>query len=141
MDRPEISGNSIVIPSDSIYISAVDDFVYDRFGKAGISRSQIADFAISISEMVNNAITHGNSSRPEKKVTVKIDIDREIARISIKDQGTGFDPDSVPNPVDKENLLKQVGRGIFIVRSLMDSVDFYCTGSGTEVILQKKLKD
>ena len=141
MNKPEISGNIIVIPSKSVFVAAVDDFVYEMFGKAGITRSQIADFAISISEMVNNAITHGNSSRPEKTVTVKIDIEQETARISIKDQGTGFDPDSVPNPVEKNNLLKQVGRGIFIVRSLMDSVDFYYTGSGTEVILRKKIKN
>jgi serine/threonine-protein kinase RsbW len=139
MDKPQISDNVITIPSDAVFLAAVDDFVYEMFGKSGVAKSMIADFAISVSEIVNNSITHGAKGDRSKPVSVKIDIADNEACISIKDQGEGFDPHSLPDPLATENLLKQVGRGIFIVKSLMDSVDFNITGSGSEVILKKKL--
>jgi len=139
MDKPEVSGNVITIPSDAIFLAAVDDFIYEKFGKKNVGKSDIADFAISVSEIVNNAITHASGGDRNKPIAVKIEFIDDEAVISIKDQGHGFDPHNLPNPVDKENLLKQVGRGIFIVKSLMTSVDFNISDSGTEVVLKKKI--
>ncbi len=139
MDKPEICGNIISIPSDSVYLADVDDFVYNVFGKAGLSKSTIADFAISVSEIVNNAIAYGSGGDSSTPITVKIEINQNEASIFIKDKGPGFNPDNLPSPLDKENLLKQVGRGIFIVRSLMNSVDFVITDDGTEVVLKKSI--
>ena len=139
MDKPEISGNVISIPSDAIFLAAVDDFVYEILGQNGLVKSSIADFAISVSEIVNNAITHGSGGNRNKPISVKVDFADNEVTISVKDQGPGFNPHNLPNPLANENLLKQVGRGIFIVKSLMDSVDFNITGSGSEVILKKKI--
>lgn len=141
MDKPEISGNAITIPSDTTYLAAVDDFIYETFGKRGISKSTIADFAISVSEIVNNAIAYGSGGDRAKPVSVSIEFDGDEAIIAIKDNGPGFDSRSLPNPLAKDNLLKQVGRGIFIVKSLMGSVEFNITGKGTEVILKKKITE
>jgi len=141
MDKPEISGNVIKIPSDYVYLADVDDFIYDVIGKAGASKSSTADFAISVSEIVNNAIAHGSGGDRSKPISVKVEIDKNEVTITIKDQGKGFNPDNLPNPLDKENLLNQVGRGIFIVRSLMNSADFNITDSGTEVILKKNISE
>jgi serine/threonine-protein kinase RsbW len=141
MDKPEISGNVISIPSDTVYLADVDDFVYEVFGKAGLSKSSIADFAISVSEIVNNAIAYGSGGDRSKPVTVKIEINQNEASIIIKDTGPGFNPDILPDPLDEANLLKQVGRGIFIVKSLMSSVDFVITDKGTEVILKKSIEE
>lgn len=141
MDKTEISGNIIKIPSDFVYLADVDDFIYDIIGNAGVSKSAAADFAISVSEIVNNAIAHGSGGDRSKPISVKIDIDQNEVTITIKDQGKGFNPDNLPNPLAKENLLNQVGRGIFIVRSLMNSVDFNITDSGTEVVLKKNLNE
>jgi serine/threonine-protein kinase RsbW len=140
MNKPEISGNVIVIPSDAVYIAAVDKFIEQKLDKTGVSKSIKADVAISVSEVVNNAIFHGNGNDVNKKVTVVIDIHKDEVEIVIKDQGKGFDPDSIPNPVKKSNILKRVGRGIFIVRSLMDSIDFNFTSTGTEVLIRKRIK-
>ena len=61
--------------------------------------------------------------------------------ITVTDQGEFFDPSGVANPVDDENLMREVGRGIFIVKNLMDQVDIeQANGGGTRVILIKKLK-
>ncbi len=139
MDKPVISENVIIIPSDTIHLATIDDFISNKLAEAGVSSSAIADIAISVSEAVNNAIEHGNAGDQNKKITVKIEFKENDLYISIKDQGKGFDPGSVPNPTDKENLLKKVGRGIFIIRSLVDSIDFNFAGDGTEVILRKNL--
>ena len=141
MDKPVISRDIIVIPSDTIYLSAVDDFISDKLSSVGVSNSTIADMAISVSEIVNNAIIHGNAGDVNKKITVKIEFKHDDIYISIKDQGRGFNPETIPNPTDQENLLKQVGRGVFIVRSLVDSVDFKISDDGTEVILKKSIKE
>jgi len=141
MDKPEISGNEISIPSDAIFLAAVDDFVYEMFAREGLPKPAIADFAISVSEIVNNAITHASGGDRRKPISVRIEFNSNEAIITIKDRGPGFNPDHLPNPLDKENLLKQVGRGIFIVKSLMSSVQFNITDSGTEVILKKNLSD
>ena len=73
MDKPEVTGNVISIPSDTLYLADVDDFIYEVFGKAGVSKSTIADFAISVSEIVNNAIAYGCGGDSTKPVTVKIE--------------------------------------------------------------------
>ncbi len=141
MDKPEISGNKIVIPSDVLFPAAVDDFIYEKFGEHGVPKSKIADFAISVSEIVNNAIEYGSQGDRSKPVTVSIDLSDSEATIIVKDQGPGFDPETLPDPLEKDNLLKQVGRGIFIVKSLMNSVDFNITDDGTEVVMKKSLND
>lgn len=141
MDKPNISGNTIVLPSDTAFLAEVDEFIESKLIDAGVSSSLTADLAISITEIVNNAILHGNRSDPNKLVTVRLKFGGDDVEVRIKDEGKGFKPDLIPNPIDESNLLNQVGRGIFIVRSLMDSVDFQFTDDGTEVILRKKIKE
>lgn len=141
MDKPEISDNTIAIPSDVLFLAAVDDFIYEKFGQRGIPKATIADFAISVSEIVNNAIEYGSQGDRQKPVTVTIDFSNSEAVITIRDQGPGFDPGNLPDPLEKDNLLKQVGRGIFIVKSLMSSVEFNITAKGTEVVMKKSLND
>ena len=63
-----------------------------------------------------------------------------MATIHIRDEGVGFDPELVANPLAPENLFKESGRGIFIVKTLMDDVKFIFAKSGTEIILTKKVK-
>ena len=112
----------------------------EKFGhKVGLSESDIEDFGIAATEMVNNAIRHGNKNDASKKVHIKFEKTKTEMRITIRDDGGGFNPDDIADPLKPENLYKESGRGIFIVRMLMDKVDFHFTKSGTEVILVKKL--
>jgi serine/threonine-protein kinase RsbW len=141
MDKPQISGDTIIVPSDAAYLAEVDEFIETKLAAAGVSSSLTADLAISITEIVNNAIMHGNKGDPNKTVTIKIKFIGEDVEVGIRDQGNGFNPETVPNPIEESNLLNQVGRGIFIVRSLMDSVDFHFGDSGTEVVLRKNIKE
>ena len=102
-----------------------------------LSESDEHNLLVSASEAVNNAITHGNRNYPEKNVTLDIRSteDSEII-ISVEDEGRGFNPDSLPNPLLPENLLKPSGRGIHIIKSLMDGVDFQFTDRGTKITMR-----
>lgn len=137
MIKPVIKGNSIAIPSDQEFLPDVDIFIEGILRGFGAEESIVADIAISVSELVNNAILHGNKSTLEKAVTVTISkADSEVA-ITVADQGGGFDPSSVENPIDDANLMKEVGRGLFIVKSLMDKVDIDASNAGTTIRITK----
>ncbi len=139
MDKPVISGNTIAIPSDQEFLSDIDMFIEGTLRGLGISESIVADIAISVSELVNNAIIHGNKYARDKSVTVKLAHNAGSLTISVTDQGTGFDVGHVPDPLAQENLLKEVGRGIFIVRQLMDNVDITATPQGTTIAITKSI--
>jgi serine/threonine-protein kinase RsbW len=95
---------------------------------------------VSLTEAVNNAIVHGNKSHPAKKVTVVCDRLPELLEFSITDEGRGFKPEKVKNPLHEENLLRTSGRGIFLMRTLMDKVEFQTNNKGTTVRLVLALK-
>lgn len=138
MPKIKTTRNKISIPSSLDYLAMVDEFVEKRLRKARWPESQLADIAISVTEAVTNAVVHGNKKDLSKKVEVEVlKTDKEV-RIRIQDEGNGFDPADVPNPIESENLLKEVGRGIFILRSLMDKVEFKnLPGNGTLVTMIK----
>jgi len=132
--------NSITIPSSPEMIAAVDEFLEDWLREKGIPEDTIADLAIAVTELVNNAIKHGNKQNSDKRVTVSMRFERQEVEACITDEGSGFDPEQIPDPLAEENLLKEIGRGIFIVKSLMD--DFQCTCDkcgGTIIRIKKKI--
>ena len=140
---PEIlkTENQISIPSSLDYLKDVDDFVEQKLRRCCLSESELADLAISVTEAVTNAVIHGNKSDLQKRVTITLEIKEPDVTVWVKDQGNGFNPDSVPSPVENENVLKKVGRGIFILKSLMDDVDFvFESGGGTVVKFVKHCK-
>jgi serine/threonine-protein kinase RsbW len=95
---------------------------------------------MSVRETVTNAIQHGNKLDLNKKVDIHFEIAPDQISISVRDQGKGFLADSVPNPLDTDNLLKPSGRGIFYVRTFMDEVEFRSLSQGgMEVHMVKKI--
>jgi len=77
---------------------------------------------MSVRESVINAMSHGNKMDVEKKVDIRFEISEGQLAIQVDDQGNGFDPKSIADPLDPQNLLKPSGRGIFYIRSFMDEV-------------------
>ena len=139
MDKPIINGNSITIPNSTRYLTHVDDFIEGFLREYGTEQSVLADIAISVSELVNNAIVHGNKASPDRTVTVSISRKGDAVTISVADEGGGFNPTEIDDPLKDENLLKEVGRGIFIVESLMDKVDVTVNETGTTVLITKAI--
>jgi serine/threonine-protein kinase RsbW len=97
---------------------------------------------LAVREAVANAIKHGNREDPDKQVEVDLMVDAGELVVRVRDQGPGFDPDLVSDPLAPENLLRPGGRGIFYIRRLMDGVEYrFGDSQGTEIILRKRIAD
>ena len=95
---------------------------------------------MALREALANAIKHGNRQDNSKHVHLEMDIVADTLAISIRDEGPGFDPAAVVDPLAPENRLKTSGRGIFYMKTFMDDVRFErATGGGMEILLKKKL--
>jgi serine/threonine-protein kinase RsbW len=95
---------------------------------------------MAVHETLINAIWHGNKNDPRKHVWLRFEIFRDRLEIRVRDQGNGYDPVGVPDPLADENILNVSGRGIFLIRTFMDDLRVESkTGQGTEVILVKRL--
>lgn len=100
---------------------------------------EIADkVCLALREALANAVQHGNGLEPEKIAQVVLTIGEEDLEIEVKDEGGGFDPESVPDPLAAENLLKPSGRGIFLMRRLVDAVEFEFDDSGATIVTLRK---
>jgi serine/threonine-protein kinase RsbW len=116
--------------------------IADKFAMdAGFDEENRHKIAMAVREASVNAVLHGNAYDPAKKVTVGFDTTGDGLAISIADQGRGLDPATVPDPLAPENLLKQSGRGIFLIRTFMDEVRFRVLEPGTEITLIKRRGD
>ncbi len=106
--------------------------------KLKISEPEQVDICIAVTEAVNNAVEHGNKLINDKFVTLLFEYSDDKLRITVKDQGEGFDLESVENPLSPENLTKPNGRGLLIVESLMDDIEVSTSATGTKVVMLKK---
>lgn len=96
---------------------------------------------MAVREGVANAIKHGNKLDIRKKVFATFDLSGENLAIRICDEGEGFDPGNVSDPLNPQNLMKTSGRGIFYMRTFMDEVDYsFSPDGGTQLVMTKKLK-
>ena len=92
---------------------------------------------LALREAVSNAIVHGNGEDPSKIVAVRVTVNsNDGVRMSVKDQGEGFDPASVVDPTHSGNKLRSNGRGVFLIKQLMDNVGFHFE-QGTEVVMRR----
>lgn len=90
---------------------------------------------VAVTEAVNNGIFHGNKSNPEKKILIVCWVTDTMLQCTVRDEGKGFNPATIPSPLDEKNLLNERGRGIFLMRTLMDTVEFVKHKDGTEVLM------
>lgn len=106
---------------------------------AGLDEDERFRLAMAVREAAVNAVLHGNDYDPEKQITASFQNDGKSLIITVADQGKGLDPDTLPDPLAPENLLRGTGRGIFLIRSFMDEVHFRQLHPGTELTLVKHL--
>jgi serine/threonine-protein kinase RsbW len=96
--------------------------------------------SVAVRESVVNAMKHGNKLDEAKRVEVSFTMRAGELEVMIHDDGAGFDPDTVPDPLAPENLLKAYGRGIFFMRQFMDDVSYSFPTKGTVVTMVKRLR-
>lgn len=95
--------------------------------------------SMTLREAVANAIKHGNRGDASKRVFVTMELTDDSFRMSIEDQGKGFDLSLISDPLAPENRLKTSGRGIFYMKNFMDDVRYDFTPGGTRVVLVKNI--
>jgi serine/threonine-protein kinase RsbW len=87
-----------------------------------------ARLMLSVSEAATNAIVHGNKLNPSKKVTIDAEANTHTLAFTIKDEGDGFNPDNIPNPLEEEHLLIPSGRGVFLIKEYADELEYQDEG-------------
>jgi serine/threonine-protein kinase RsbW len=104
----------------------------------GLDEDELVHFGMAVRECMVNAVVHGNRYSHEKKVHLTIERSAERVVVTIRDEGSGFDPDSLPDPLAPENLMRQSGRGLLLTRTFVDELSINSRpGAGTEVRLVK----
>lgn len=126
---------SISIPSIRSNVRLVEQFILELNDALLLEESVLDRIMISITEVVNNGIIHGNKAEPGKRVHLSCTCYEDRIDFLVRDEGAGFLPEDVPNPLDEDNLLKEGGRGVLIIRAMMDAVEFRQGESGMEVFL------
>lgn len=94
------------------------------------------NFRVGLTEALSNAMLYGNGYDPAKRVRVEVTVDDGQLRARVTDQGVGFDPNAVPDPTTAENLLKPGGRGLFLMRQLLDEVQYNDRGNQVTLVLR-----
>ncbi len=107
--------------------------------EAGLGEDERFHVTMAAREAAVNAVLHGNEYDPAKQITASFENTGVALVITIADQGKGLDPETLPDPLAPENLLRGSGRGIFLIRSFMDEVHFRQLHPGTELTLVKHL--
>lgn len=121
------------LKSSSTCITEVEQYVRDLFDQFGIDPELYPNILISLTEAVNNAVQHGNRNDVTKVVCVRSEKNQEILHCEISDEGPGFDPTSLPDPTNPDNVEKPGGRGVFLMRQLSDRIQFKDNGSTVEL--------
>lgn len=107
--------------------------------KIGFDEEDVNRISMAVREAAVNAVLHGNAYDPAKKVTFGFENTGGALVITVSDEGKGLNPNAIPDPLAPENLLKQSGRGIFLIRAFMDEVRIRSLEPGTEVTMIKNV--
>jgi serine/threonine-protein kinase RsbW len=123
------------IESNPNNLITVEEFVNYFSKELNLDEEKLPGLLLAVTEAVTNAIIHANKCDETKKVTMNVLKDDHKLVITVKDEGKGFDPAKVPDPTAPENLLKDSGRGLYLMKIYMDELKYNITPSGTETIL------
>ena len=119
-------------------VEATELIVQQLARRRGFSEQDVEQFMIAIRETMANAISHGNGYSREKSVYFGVVADSEQFKVTVRDQGFGFNPEEVPDPTAGDNLLRTSGRGLLLMRSFVDELSIRrADPAGTEVVLIK----
>jgi anti-sigma regulatory factor (Ser/Thr protein kinase) len=143
--RCEFDTDKLVIKHEEVVLSDVTIIDATVAKIIGVIRQNyccgdMANIDLALREALVNAIVHGNRSNAKKAVRICVAVQQDCGiLIIVKDTGLGFEPNRLPNPVVGQALLAEHGRGIFLIKQLMDDVRFNFDG-GTSIYMRKGLR-
>ena len=125
------------VPSDLALVAEAVELIAGHTPTGILSPRRVQfNLRTVLAEALANAITYGNREDPTKHVEVRVDARSDGIRITITDAGDGFDPAAVPDPTAPEVLEREAGRGLFVIRHLVDAVDFNAKGNAVCLTLR-----
>lgn len=130
----------IRIPATLEELHNVYNWADEHFAQTGIPDGQRFDMMLALSEAVTNAIRHGSANSDHDFVDIEVKITTTAVYISVHDYGSGFEPESVPDPTKAEHLFVPSGRGVFLIKNLADDVR-YEFNNGTTVSVKFLVKN
>jgi serine/threonine-protein kinase RsbW len=139
VNAPTEGRMSFSLSSTMESVSTVEAAADKLAEEAGLDEDERFRIAMAVREAAVNAVLHGNEYDPAKQISVSFENTGDKLVFKVSDQGKGLDPDTLPDPLAPENLLRGTGRGIFLIRSFMDEVHFRQLHPGTELTLVKNL--
>ena len=132
--------NLTLLDSSLASVDQAEELAVAEAQKLGIEEEEQQQFGMAVRECVVNAVVHGNRYSKNKKVHLEVQSSSDSLTVIIGDEGEGFDPGSLPDPLAPENLMRQSGRGILLIRAFVDDFEWRPRlGGGTEVRLVKNV--
>jgi len=129
---------TLELSSELDAIERAVEFLVERCREAGFDEDRLRlNFRVGVAEAIANAMLYGNRTDPAKQVRVDARCTSEMIRIRVTDEGGGFDPDALPDPTLPANRLLTSGRGVFLIRKLMDRVEFNERGNSIAMELHR----
>lgn len=128
---------STVVESKPSAISLPCRQILSAMREQGFGEDDLFAVHLAIEEAFVNAVKHGNKMDPRKTVTIDYTVDGEKIEIDIRDQGTGFDPESIPDPRVGENLYRPEGRGLLLMSAYMHVFEYNERGNGVHMVRYK----
>ena len=117
------------LPSAISLMHIVLEYLMKRVEKLGVIKPERSNLFVALDEAFVNAVKHGNKFDVQKLVRVTAEVSGKEARFTIEDEGEGFDVNSIPDPLDPENLFKTSGRGVLFIYNIMDEVKYNDRGN------------
>ena len=133
-----VETTELSLPSQIETVAAAAAAVAEFISRSGVSDDAAFGIDMAVREAVTNAVLHGNHQDDNKTVDIVLKSSPDAVEISVHDQGPGFNPEDVPDPTAKENILKASGRGIFFMRTFMDEVDWLIRPEGGTTVRMLK---
>lgn len=124
------------LPSDISLMNGVLHYLMERVVKLGLINPQRSNLFIALDEAFVNAVKHGNKFDHNKIVRITAELSTHEARFIVEDEGEGFNPADVPDPLDPMNLFKTSGRGVLLIHNIMDEVAY--SERGNRVVMVKR---
>lgn len=125
------------VPSNLAFVAEAVELVASHTPSGILSPRRVQfNLRTVLAEALANAITYGNREDPTKNVEVRVEARSEFIRVTVTDSGEGFDPSVVPDPTAPDGLERADGRGLFVIRHLVDAVDFNAKGNAVCLTLR-----
>ena len=125
------------IESKMSNLRIIENAIDEIAGAIGVNQDNYGKILVAALEAVNNAIVHGNKSSTNKLVDVEIEFDENQIKITVTDEGEGFDPKKIPDPTMPENIEELSGRGVFLMTKLADSITFNEKGNSVTMFFKE----